>query len=565
MMIKSHYSTLVLFFFLFSCTYQSREAKEILAKAENIVEVYPDSTLTLLDAIYYPNELSSPLFADYILLTTQAKDKACKDIYKDTLIFQVKDYFLKKGDFEKAVLAAFYSGRVYQSQQNDEKAMQAYLTAETVSKKIQEDNLKGLIQYFMGELCYKQELYTKAIERFQGAHGYFSKSPDNYKREILTFNMIGTIYFIMNNLENHSESKDTAFSYFEKALKLAEIHNDSDQIALTKQNLGVVFLGTNETKQAKEQLFQALKLNSNTNLQTKIYLNLAKTYNKENQRDSALYFAKLSLQLLEKEKDKIALLSTYKLLSHLEEKNGNYLNALYCHKQYTHYYDSAQIEKENANFLELHKKYDFELVKGANNRLTIQMQWIILALFLFSICIIIIVFIIYRKNQQKKSALAEAKQTIYQFKEMANDADNAIHAFLVQQFNVVKKISLLDGYLKEEDKEKGKEVLKKVNKIIYEKDNFDWDVLFQVMNKLYKGYFDRLQTAFPNLSELEYKICYLTKAVLNNTEIAILLKSNVNIIQIKKTAIRKKLGIPEHGDIAGFMDTIINEADKKTV
>jgi ATP/maltotriose-dependent transcriptional regulator MalT len=172
------------------------------------------------------------------------------------------------------------------------------------------------------------------------------------------------------------------------------------------------------------------------------------------------------------------------------------------------------------------------------------------------IAIFLISFIFYHKQQQNKNALAEARQTTYQLKEMTNKKDNAIHDFIVKEFNVAKKISLLEGYLV--GGEKGKDVLKKVNKILYEKDNLDWTVLYQVMNKLYQGYLDKFKTKFPDLSELEYKICCLTKSGFNNTEIAIILKSNTNIIQIRKTTIRQKLNITKHGDITKFIDEIIN-------
>jgi tetratricopeptide (TPR) repeat protein len=556
-MIKSLNLTLLLFFFLFSCTYHSREAKEILTKAEDIVEIYPDSALVLLDSILYPNELSWSLFADYVLLTTRAKDKAYKDICKDTLIFQVKNYFQENGKWEKAVLAEFYAGRVYQSQQEYKKAMHAYLEAENLSAKIQDDNLKGLIHYFIGDLYYNQRFYSEAINQCKLANEYFSHSPDNCTREIATFNMIGNIFLIKTK-------KDSAFVYYYKALKLAETQNDSNQITITKQNIGAAFLEIGEIKQAKDQFWQTLELTPGTYLY-RAYLNLANIYEKENQKDSALFCANLSLKLANKENDKLALSSIYRVLSRLEEKNDNYRNAFNYYQQYTYYYTMIQQEKVNTNLQALQKEYDLELVKGANNRLIIQKQWIVLSLFLLVLCIILISFIFYRKNQQNKDALSDAKQVIYQLKEMVNDADNSIHPFLVRQFDIVKKVSLLEGYLKGEDKEKGKEVLKKVNKIIYEKDSFDWDVLYRTMNQLHKGYFDKIYEAFPNLSELEYKICCLTKSGLNNTEIAILLKSNVNIIQIRKTAIRKKLGIPEHGDIAGFMDGIIQEVKKKTV
>ncbi|MDR0543183.1 MAG: tetratricopeptide repeat protein [Dysgonamonadaceae bacterium] len=531
---------------------------EILTRADALMEAHPDSALILLESVHYPDELSQTLWADYVLLATWAKDKIYKNIAKDTLIFQIKDYFLRKRDWEKATLVAFYCGRVYQAQRNYEKALNAYLIAETVAQQITDESRKGLIQYFIGELYYVERLYPNAIERFKSAYDHFVQSPDNYIREILTLNIIGNSFFLAKQREN-------ALMYFDKALKLSESRRDSNQIALTRHNMGVAYLANDELQPAKTELFHALKLLPDTSLQTKIYLTLAGMYEKNKQIDSALYFSGRAVELFKLQKEETDLVSAYKLLSRLEEKNGNLRNALYYHRQYLHYYDWMRDEKEKANLLELQKKYNFELIKGVNNRLVIQSQWALLSLSLLIIAIFLILFIFSRTNQQNKNALSEAKQTIYQLKEMVNMADDSIHAFLVRHFDVVKKISLLEGYLREEEREKGKEILKKVNKIIYEKDCFDWEIFYETMNKLYKGYFDKIKTIFPLLFELEYKICCLTKSGLNNTEIAIILKLNVNIIQIRKTAIRKKLNIPEHGDIVKFMDTIIAEEIKTFV
>jgi len=170
---------------------------------------------------------------------------------------------------------------------------------------------------------------------------------------------------------------------------------------------------------------------------------------------------------------------------------------------------------------------------------------------------VIISFIFYYKNRQNKNALSEAQHMICQLKEVMRNKDDIANALMVEHFDIVKQIALLGGYLQEE--EKGKNILKKVNRIVYKRDCFDWEVLYQTMNQLHEGYLDKIKPAFPHLSELEYKICCLTKSKLNNTEIAIILESNVNIIQIQKTTIRKKLKILKHGDIAEFMDTVINE------
>jgi DNA-binding CsgD family transcriptional regulator len=177
------------------------------------------------------------------------------------------------------------------------------------------------------------------------------------------------------------------------------------------------------------------------------------------------------------------------------------------------------------------------------------------AFLMFIIVPTLISLLFYRIYQRYKHTLSEEEQIICQLQEKVNHSDSTLHAFLAQQFGIVKKIALLEGYLREE--EKGKELLKKVNRIIYEQDSFDWDVLYRVMNELHNGYFDKIKEAFPQLPELEYKICCLTKSGLSNTEIAILLRLNTNIIQIRKTAIRKRLAIPARGNIAQFMDAAI--------
>ena len=550
---KPVFSIFISFFVLFSCTYHSQDVKETLTSTKNLIETRPDSALILLESVvHYPYKLNKSLFADYVLFSIWAKDKTYQAIANDTLIFQMKDYFRKKRNWEKATLADFYSGRVYQEQKNYEKALSAYLEAETLSKQTADETMKGLIQYFIGELYYVQLSYTDAVTRFQSAYEYFSKSPDNYAREVLTLNIIGNSFFL-------AEEKENALIYFDKALKLSEEHRDTNQIALTRHNLGVAYLIDNETHLAKNELFHALHLMPDVNLQAKIYLNLSGIYEKGDQPDSALYFSGLAVELLEWQKDETALTSVYKLLSRLEEKNGNLPRALHYHQQYVHYYDRVKDEKMRVNLLELQKKYDFELIKGINNRLIIQRQWAFLSFTVLTIGTLLFFFISNYRNQQNRNALFEAQQTTYQLKEIMNDKDNAIHALMVKEFDIVKKISLLDGYLLEAEKEKGKDILKKVNKIIYEQDSIDWEVFYQTMNQLYKGYLDKIKITFPNLSELEYKICCMTKSGLNNTEIAIILKTNVNIIQIRKTSIRKKLKILKHGDITKFMDEIINE------
>ena len=70
------------------------------------------------------------------------------------------------------------------------------------------------------------------------------------------------------------------------------------------------------------------------------------------------------------------------------------------------------------------------------------------------------------------------------------------------------------------------------------------DSLYEVMNDLHNGFFERLRDKFSDLNEDEFRICCLTYAKFDSMEISIIMGLSVNTIQMKRSSIRKKLGIP---------------------
>jgi hypothetical protein len=76
---------LMIYLFLFgtlilSCNDDRRKFDNLLKKADNLLEIHPDSTLMFLDSIQNPYILSKGQHARYILCLVQAKDKCDKDI-----------------------------------------------------------------------------------------------------------------------------------------------------------------------------------------------------------------------------------------------------------------------------------------------------------------------------------------------------------------------------------------------------------------------------------------------------------------------------------------------------
>jgi len=131
------------------------------------------------------------------------------------------------------------------------------------------------------------------------------------------------------------------------------------------------------------------------------------------------------------------------------------------------------------------------------------------------------------------------------------ETNHKLREIVFDHLDIFKKISLLEIYLREEEIEKGKAILKKVHEIIHvPNQKFDWKVFYQTVNALHNDFLTQLKRRFPLLDEKEILVCCLTKIGFSNIEIAFLIKSNPNKIQKIKTLIREKTGMKKQESFA---------------
>lgn len=556
--------SLVLILLLFaSCNNHSKNADTIFREVENIVEQYPDSALHLLDSIQNPYELNEGQFAQFILQSIQAKHKAEKDISADTLIFRARDYYQKGNDWENLGLSLFYCGQVLHSQGKLEEATEMYLEARTLADKEENVQLSVLANFYLGMLNYELFLGKEARFYLKQANSKISTIKGKYKEEIIIKNYIASTFFL-------EEAFDSVLCYYGKGLEIAKQHNDLDEQIRLNQMMGVVLLEKGDARLSKEAIKHALSLSSQTHYKDRlpeIYLSLATVYQEENQIDSALCCTNLALKLSE---DIGLKANVYGAMSELEESRGNYQKSLEHLRVYADFADSIYSSKQDHNIVEIQKKYNFELIQNANRRLTIEKLWITIALIVSALVIIIILFSIHKRRTIEKEALFLAKQQIYQLKEIVtkrdqkedenNEINQKLRIALVEQLDIIKKVSLLEGFLSDGDDTKlsGKVVLQKVNKIIYKStEELDWSAFFQSVNALYDDFLIRLAQAYPSLTEDEILICCLLKIGLSNEEIRLLLKSTPNIVQKKKSSIREKTGMKKQEHFVKQLDDLV--------
>lgn len=270
----------------FSCNQENEKAERKITQAENVLEQLPDSALSLLETIDFPEKSGEFCYANYLLLYTEAKDKAGKSIACDSLIRIPVEYFQKKHDNNKAALACFYYNRFHYQKNDYESAMQNLLLSKDYAEKSANNNLLGLIHYDLGNLYDNEFDNQQALLNYRKSHDYFIKS-GNEKNANYTLRCIGNIY-----LKQDPQQTDSAFYYYNKVLDYAALHKDTSQIISTLKNIEVAYCETGDYANAKKYLFQCIETDKNKDYFATVCSLLANIYVSSNLPDSAIYYAK---------------------------------------------------------------------------------------------------------------------------------------------------------------------------------------------------------------------------------------------------------------------------------
>ncbi len=505
-------SILCIALFAVSC---EQKAGDTLLQAGALLEQEPDSALACLKTIENPERLQKAQRMEYFLLWVQAKDKADKDITADTLLQEVQQYYLRKKQWDKATLAAFYAGRVFHVRKEYSRAMQTYLDAESYAGHIDNNIRKGLIQHNLGGLYYKELIRDEAEKRLKAAFHYF-KLGHKPKYLVNTASLLGNCFLA-------KQQPDSALYYQQQALDIAEHHGDSTAMSLAFQSLSSTYQQMKNSTLAKVYALKAIPLNPMKSYEIKAHIHLSSLYYDEHQLDTALNYARKAQQLLDEDKDAkkdwYMTVGVYDILSKINKEKGRYPEALHYHGLYTKALLNLYAETREKSIIGVQEQYQYERIKNEKNRLFIRYLCISILALAGSLVASVIALFYYRRSNRHKEELLQAKE---QNKELKTS-----------KLGIYKKTTLKE--------------------LSTNKDGVKWDVHHPMLNEVTDGFPDLLKQQYPHLSEQEYKITCFIYAGYSNKEIAGLLHKKLNTIQTRKVTIRKKLGIPKQGDIYAFL------------
>ncbi|MDE6793989.1 MAG: LuxR C-terminal-related transcriptional regulator [Muribaculaceae bacterium] len=161
----------------------------------------------------------------------------------------------------------------------------------------------------------------------------------------------------------------------------------------------------------------------------------------------------------------------------------------------------------------------------------------------------------YALNKKRKALeAAEQAETLQKLVDELNAAETnlaqneTLRRAMLQQLGIIKMVA-------ETPTEQNREMLRKLSSIDSKDTSLvNWNNVYDIIDNLYSGFYTRLhKTSGDVLTEKEEQIIVLMMAGFSTKEISVISSQTTASIYVRKSAIRKKLGVPEKEDIVAFL------------
>ena len=156
-----------------------------------------------------------------------------------------------------------------------------------------------------------------------------------------------------------------------------------------------------------------------------------------------------------------------------------------------------------------------------------------------------------RENEERIEALQkmvdEYRSALVQ--EPATPDSSALRSAMLRQLGIIKMVA-------ETPTEQNREMLRKISSIDGETNGelVDWTKVFEMIDSLYSGFYGKLHGEYGELlSPKEEQIIVLMLAGFSTKEISVITGQTTSTIYVRKSSIRKKLGVSEKEDIVEFL------------
>ncbi|WP_304976945.1 helix-turn-helix transcriptional regulator [Duncaniella muris] len=150
--------------------------------------------------------------------------------------------------------------------------------------------------------------------------------------------------------------------------------------------------------------------------------------------------------------------------------------------------------------------------------------------------------------EERAEALQKMVDELSASKTLSSEHESLRRAML-QQLGIIKMVA-------ETPTEQNRDMLRKISSVENGSDGslVNWENVYDMIDNLYSGFHSRLHNRHGNvLNEKEEQIIALMVAGFSTKEISVITGQSAATIYVRKSSVRKKLGVPEKEDIVAFL------------
>lgn len=369
---------------LSSCS--SSVKSPLLLSADSLMEIYPDSALSILESISSPQKLPRADRALYALLLTQARHKNYIALGDDSLIKTAVEYYGDKKKSVRAAKAHYYWGATYGEKGYTSFAVDEYLTA--IRLMPVRDEFLAMIYDNLADCYEKDDLYDIAIEAYRQAYQIL----EGGSQQTYPLRGIARICLLQNK-------KDSALLYYQKALDYALVEQDSSLIGALYHDLAMVYNEKKDYVQADKYVSKAMIMQGDDAVN--VCLSKAQIMLNLNKLDSASYFFSKNIDQLNIYGKAVC----YDGMHQIAKKRGEWKIATENMDAYRVLYDSMQIMNDNEELNRLMDKHQLEEHKRLLSEHTKMLVFTLVSVFFFLMIICVFCFM-WNDRKRKKRYIA---------------------------------------------------------------------------------------------------------------------------------------------------------------
>ena len=532
---------------LFACNHHS--SNPMLQQVDSLLDMKPDSALTILKNISVLEDLPEVDKAYYALLLAEATDKNKLPLLPcDSLLNFALDYY-GDDDREKAV-ALMYKGRLLAEMDDEKAAIEMNLKALEILQDYPVDTkYRRLIYSALGLWYGNCELNDKALEVLHQSLHYSFDAKDT----AIAYINIGYIYGMRN-------MQDSAITYQRKAVKYAMRSKDRSMILTSWHNLSICYRHFENVDSAVVYAHKVLQHLSYGNGKADAYYNMGDLYVDLEQYDSARHYLEKSLFLSPSRS------IPYWSLAVMEAELGNFKSAYHYLDTFVMVQDSLDNSELLTEVQHLVYKHQTELrVKDEQIKSKRIIRWIVFV----SVIICFVVALIYQrwinKKNNQQALYRQSLQYAHEKQDMMQQRieENELTLALLQDrenqnLDEIDKKERLIAQLKQEKLElrtwtfwqtpiykkvmslsEQKEVDKKARKVMTDVER---EKLKKTVFEIYADYISPLQAQYSQLTEDDLLVLCLQEAGISPLAISLCFGHTDTVaLNQRKSRLKKKM------------------------